>query len=189
MAGDLDARFDDCFRRDYAPVCRVVVLIVRDAAVAEEITQEAFTQAFVRWRRVSTYDRPGAWVRLVAVRLAVKSARRAERGTVASVAVAGDRAGGWGSAGSHHDDHVTGPLDGRVAAALAVLSPQQRAAVVLHHLEDQPVAEVARLLGCTEATAKVHLHRGRRRLAALLAAPPGSIAGSGSPNDPEVTPA
>lgn len=165
MDGDLGARFDDCFRRDHEPVLRVVVLIVRDRAVGEEIVQEAFTRAFVRWRRVGTYERPGAWVRLVAVRLAVKAAQRADLGAGRTLAAATDRAAGWGG---DRPSHAEPALGDDVAQALASLSPQQRAAVVLHHLADLPVAEVADALGCSAATAKVHLHRGRNRLAMLL---------------------
>jgi len=52
--------------------------------------------------------------------------------------------------------------------AVAKLSPQQRAAIALHYLEDQPVNKIAEILGCSEATAKVHLHRGRNALAVTL---------------------
>jgi RNA polymerase sigma-70 factor (ECF subfamily) len=40
--------------------------------------------------------------------------------------------------------------------------------VVLHYLEGWPVAEVASILGCATPTAKVHLHRARKRLGTLL---------------------
>ena len=53
-------------------------------------------------------------------------------------------------------------------ASLQQLSPTQRAAVVLHYFDDLPVAEVAEALGCKPATASVHLHRARARLAELL---------------------
>lgn len=52
--------------------------------------------------------------------------------------------------------------------AVRLLPLKQRTAVVLFYFEDRPVAEVAQLLGCSPATARVHLHRARRRLAALL---------------------
>jgi RNA polymerase sigma-70 factor (ECF subfamily) len=45
--------------------------------------------------------------------------------------------------------------------ALAALSPRQRAALLLHELEELPFDEVARSLGCSEATARVHFHRAR----------------------------
>jgi RNA polymerase sigma-70 factor (ECF subfamily) len=52
--------------------------------------------------------------------------------------------------------------------ALQTLSPMQRRAVVLHHMADLPVAEVAAILGSTRSAVTVHLHRGRRRLRKIL---------------------
>jgi RNA polymerase sigma factor (sigma-70 family) len=59
-------------------------------------------------------------------------------------------------------------IDAELLASLRRLSPAQRAAIVLHYFEDRPVSEVADLLGCKPATASVHLHRARVRLAELL---------------------
>jgi RNA polymerase sigma-70 factor (ECF subfamily) len=56
-----------------------VDLVVGDHEVAKEIVDEAFTQLYVHWRKVSGYDRPGAWVRKVAIRLAVKDRDRHPR--------------------------------------------------------------------------------------------------------------
>ena len=47
----------------------------------------------------------------------------------------------------------------RVWEAAGHLSPQQRAVLVLHVQEELPMSEVASVLGCAEATARVHLHR------------------------------
>ena len=55
-----------------------------------------------------------------------------------------------------------------VLAAVRALPAQHRAAVVMHYFEDLPLAEVADVLGCAQATARVHLHRARLRLADLL---------------------
>jgi Sigma-70 region 2 len=52
---------------------RSVFLIVRDRGRAEEITQEAFVKLYTHWRRVARYDRPDAWVRRVAIRMAIRS--------------------------------------------------------------------------------------------------------------------
>jgi RNA polymerase sigma-70 factor, ECF subfamily len=48
--------------------------------------------------------------------------------------------------------------------ALDALPFKQRAVVILHDEEGFPAAEVARLLGISPATVRVHLHRGRKRL-------------------------
>jgi DNA-directed RNA polymerase specialized sigma24 family protein len=52
--------------------------------------------------------------------------------------------------------------------ALRELSPSQRAAVYLHYQADLSVRDVAHVMGSTSAAVKVHLMRGRRRLAQLL---------------------
>jgi RNA polymerase sigma factor (sigma-70 family) len=53
-------------------------------------------------------------------------------------------------------------------AAVDGLTPQQRAAVILHVREELPTTEVAAVLQCSEATVRVHVHRAlatlRRRL-------------------------
>ena len=49
------------------------------------------------------------------------------------------------------------------------LPKRQAQAVALHYLEDLPVVEIADILDCSPNTAKVHLHRGRKTLAAKLA--------------------
>ena len=53
-------------------------------------------------------------------------------------------------------------------AALRRLSPSQRASVYLHYRADLPVREVAQVMGTSSAAVRVHLMRGRRRLAELL---------------------
>ena len=63
-------------------------------------------------------------------------------------------------------------LDPELLDALHTLSPQQRAAVALHYLEDRWTSDIADLLGCSESTARVHLHRGRQALAHHLGATP-----------------
>ncbi|WP_370289319.1 RNA polymerase sigma factor SigM [Nocardioides sp.] len=57
----------------------------------------------------------------------------------------------------------------RVHAALAQLSAEQRAAVVLVDMEGYSVAEAAEVLGCAEGTIKSRCSRARARLAGLLA--------------------
>jgi RNA polymerase sigma-70 factor (ECF subfamily) len=48
------------------------------------------------------------------------------------------------------------------------LPKRQAQAVALHYLEDRSVEDIAAILECSTGTVKQHLHRARRRLAALL---------------------
>jgi RNA polymerase sigma-70 factor (ECF subfamily) len=57
----------------------------------------------------------------------------------------------------------------QLARQLAQLPEQQRIAVVLRHVNDLPITEIADVLGCPPGTAKSHISRGLRRLRELSA--------------------
>src|SRR6266536_1356331 len=75
-AMDSDAEYEYLFREEFPAVMRSVFLICHDANRSQDITQDAFVQLLRHWKKVSRYDRPGAWVRRVAIRLAVDAGRR-----------------------------------------------------------------------------------------------------------------
>ncbi|MGN6574734.1 MAG: SigE family RNA polymerase sigma factor [Nocardioides sp.] len=152
---DAEGEYTWFFRAEFAGVARAAYLVVHDRQRAEDLAQEAFTQLYVHWRKVSRYERPDAWVRRVAIRAGVRDARR-ER-----VRPALERSG---SPSPSYDD----PLDLDLVRAIRALPPRQRAAVTLFYLEDRPTNEVADILGCSESTVKVHLFKARRRLSELL---------------------
>ena len=147
--------FDEIFVAEFTAVERTVFLIVHDRELAKELTQDAFVALLKAWQKVSRYDRPGAWVRRVAIRLAIRalhsneSRSRAERRATEPPVTAS-------------------PRDLDVWRAIRTLPGQQRAAVALFYLEDRPVHDVADMLGCSPKTARVHLFRARQRLGELL---------------------
>lgn len=149
--------FDDLFRRDYPSIVRTVLPIVGDRQQAEAIVQDAFVVALRRWRRIHSYDKPGAWVRRVAIRDAVRFARREARSGPFEVATP--------APGPATDQADLVDLE----SAVASLPAQQRAAVALHYFDDCPTGEIGEALGCSPATVRVHLHRARTTLAKHLA--------------------
>jgi RNA polymerase sigma-70 factor (ECF subfamily) len=153
--------FDEFFAATYESVRRLLVVVLGDREGARDIAQDAYVRALIHWRRVSGYEQPFAWVRKVAVRLAIRSRTRNAR-FFELVKLQGTAPNQDLSTAESADDWLD------LAAALEELSPAQRAAVALHYLDDLPVVDVARILGCAEATARVHLHRGRERLRRLL---------------------
>src|SRR5262245_39350495 len=157
--GSAEEGFAAFFRAEYPSVARTVALILRDRDRAEEVTQDAFIQLFTRWRRISRYERPGAWVRRVAIRMAVRAARREK----VRALVERDQP-------SHVEDDVP---DVDLLAAIHTLPETQRAVIVLFYFEDLPVAEIAHILERPEATIRSDLHRARSRLADLLNEPVG----------------
>jgi RNA polymerase sigma-70 factor, ECF subfamily len=142
------------FRTEYASVVRTVYFIGHDRARAEEIAQEAFLQLLLHWRKVSNYERPDAWIRRVAIRMAVRETKR-ERARRSLEDQAVDRS-------------VAPDRDLELLEAVRRLSPMRRAVVVLFYYEDRPMAEIGHILGISESNGFVHLHRARKELAALL---------------------
>jgi RNA polymerase sigma-70 factor (ECF subfamily) len=151
--------FDDLFRREFGPITRTAYLVVGDWEVARELAQDAFVQALRHWPRVQTLERPGGWIRRVAIRDAVRARARDARRTNLHRATARSA-----------DVLPSATVD--IRDALMTLPPQQRAVVALHYLDDRPVDEIAELLGCSSGTVKTHLSRARHALAALLGEEP-----------------
>jgi RNA polymerase sigma-70 factor (ECF subfamily) len=151
---DADLEYAWFFRAEFAAVLRTVFLILHDRGRSEDVTQEAFIELFVHWRKVSRYERPEAWVRRVAIRRAVHVlGRERMRALLERDAFA--------------DAGLEVP-DVDLARAVKKLPVMQRSSVVLFYYEDQPVSDIAFILGISEGAVKVHLHRARRRLAELL---------------------
>jgi DNA-directed RNA polymerase specialized sigma24 family protein len=112
-------------------------------------------QLFARWQRISRYDRPGAWVRRVAIRMAVRAERRDRLRAVLERP----------QERPFHDDSIP---DVDLAVAIAALPLMQRTAIVLFYFEDLPVPEIAAIVRRAEATVRSDLLRARRRLADSL---------------------
>jgi RNA polymerase sigma-70 factor (ECF subfamily) len=144
---DLEALFRHHWPRAY----RAAYLVVHDSAAAEDIAQESFLAAV---RTLDRFDRRrpfGPWLHRIVVNRAIDWARartlRREvgEGALASVAAAGP---------------PDNPHSRTLAAALAELSPEHRAVIVLRHLLEYTPGEIAELLGLPRGTVNSRLRRG-----------------------------
>lgn len=149
---------DALYAASYRRLVVQMYAICGDLTDAEDAVQDAFITAIRKRRTLRSVDNPEAWVRTVALRrlhrgwrhLAVVRRHQAlERGPEPTAGV--------------------GPEHVALVGALALLDPAQREVVVLHHLADLSVAEIAAQLGVPEGTVKSRLGRGRQRLGELLA--------------------
>ncbi|MBL0749820.1 SigE family RNA polymerase sigma factor [Nocardioides baculatus] len=157
MRDGAEGDFAEFYSATWPRTLAVVYALTGDRGAAEEVAQEAYVKAWSQWTKVSRYDQPAAWVRQVATRLAVSRWRRSK---VASAWFARNRR-----------EQVVDPPDETSTAlvrALQEIPEAQRRAIVLHHLADLPLAEVARIEHCPVGTVKARLSRGRTALAALL---------------------
>jgi RNA polymerase sigma-70 factor, ECF subfamily len=151
-ASDLEALFRHHWPRAY----RAAYLVVHDSGAAEDIAQEAFLAAV---RALDRFDRRrpfGPWLHRIVVNRAIDWSRaRALRRE------AGDPALELVSAPAEPDN----PHSRALAAALAELSPEHRAVIVLRHLLEYTPGEIAELLDLPRGTVNSRLRRGLDELA------------------------
>lgn len=152
------SEFDVFYAASFRRVTGQVYAMIGDFEEATECTQEAFARAWAHRRKLDRAEYPEAWVRTTAYRLAVSRWRRRKRSERSP-----DRAlQSAGTSPAVDESHVA------LVAALRKLPEAQRQALVLHHIADLPVAQVAAEVGVPEGTIKARLSRGRTALAELL---------------------
>ena len=157
MASGQEQDFATFYDNTWGQTVACAFAVTAELAAAEDCAQEAYTRAWSRWSRLVAYEDPAGWVRQVATRLAISRWRRMR---TALAFLRRTRA----------LENAGGPDENAVALAVALthIDAKQRRAIVLHHLADLSVAEVARLENCPEGTVKARLARGRAALAPLL---------------------
>jgi RNA polymerase sigma-70 factor (ECF subfamily) len=157
--------FDEVYAAHFGDLTVQLYAYFGDRQEAQDVVQEAFCRAYSRWKTVSRYDDPVAWIRRVAWNLAVSRWRRTRTALNFLRRQRRDEA------------QLEGPEPDRVAlvAALATLPATQRRAMVLRYLADLSVAEIAAREDVPEGTVKSWLHRGRAALAVQLGADPAEV--------------
>ena len=163
--GDLDA-FESIVRARMDAVYRLTAAILGDEADARDAAQETFVAAWREIRRLREAERLDAWLQRIAVNAARQTLRSRGRRRVREIP---------SSLIASVPDPVsaasTAPSDAAILdAALARLPVDQRAILVLHHLEGRPLADLAAILDVPIGTAKSRLFAARRALAAEIRA-------------------
>ena len=124
---------------------------------AQDAVQEAFVRAWVYRDQINTDREAEAWVRVTAWRIAVTRWQRARKGLRLMLLAA-------------RPDVVAGPDPDRIAfvEALRKVPAEQRRALVLYHLVDLTVQQIAAETSVRPGTVKARLARGRAALAPYL---------------------
>jgi RNA polymerase sigma-70 factor, ECF subfamily len=168
--GDPDA-FGLLFTRHKDRLWAVALRIVCDPEDAADALQDAMISAFRRAAGFRGDSAVTTWLHRIVVNASLDALRRKPSKSVAwsgdpdELPIPEPRRGAGGLEGSA--DRTDTRLD--VDAALRVLTPPQRAALVLVDMLGYSVAETATILGCSEGTVKSRCARGRTRLLPYLA--------------------
>jgi RNA polymerase sigma factor (sigma-70 family) len=146
VAGRGDDAFTQLYRSQRDRLRRIAYLMVGQAAVAEEIVQDAFLRVHGRWETIESHS---AYLRMTVVNLCLAWRSRA--------ALARERM-------PYGSDSVGPPELDETWTMLEQLPRNQRVALVLRYYEDLPIDEIAQVMRCRPATVRTRIHRALKAL-------------------------
>lgn len=160
-----DSQFEALLRPHLERLYRLAFRFTGSREDAEDLVQELCVRVFPKLAQLQTLDQPGPWLARALHNLFVDEVRRQGHSPVEAVdelpEVASDDPG--------PEDQVLRELTlERLEAALARLSPEQRAVVAWHDIEGYTLEELANSRDLPLGTLKSRLHRGREALKRLL---------------------
>ena len=145
-----------------------------DGQDAEDLVQETYLRAYAGFGSYRG-ENARAWLAAICLNVARSQARRRRRRPweVPSPALPDvlpwSRADGGQGTADVADVVIAGLAAEEVARCLALLPEPQRECIVLVDVAGYTAREVAEALGCPRGTVLARVHRGRRKLARLLA--------------------
>jgi len=159
--------------RDYQGLCwHIIQRMVRHPEDTRELCQEAFLRVHRNLHQYR-FDAPlKSWIGQVAYSVAKRHLER--RRIALAEAVDADGASLLDNIGDGFDLEAATAEDEsarNLHAAIETLPPLQRTLLTLYHLDEVPIAEIARITGLAEGTIKSHLFRSRKRLREALSPP------------------
>jgi RNA polymerase sigma-70 factor, ECF subfamily len=174
-AGD-DSSFNFLLVKYRSPLVNFLYRMVRDRATAEDLAQDVFLRVYRARKEYIPSAKFTTWLFRIATNAALNSVRdnRHQRMQVSLDAPQGDEQESVARELPAREMRIDEHLLERdrvefIQRAIASLPEKQRAAILLHKYEEMDYAEIAKILGCTEAALKSLLFRAYENLRAQLA--------------------
>ena len=174
--------FRELLERYERPVFSLVYRMVRDRALAEDLSQEAFVRAFKAIRTYNPSYKFSSWMFKIANNLTIDHLRRKRIETISihgsPHAVTGDQEAQTRlvveSNAERPDAYVENrELGGQIERAIGALRPEYRTATLLRHVEGYSYDEIAQIMDLPLGTVKTYIHRARLELKEALSGPTG----------------
>lgn len=167
------ADFGAFYERTYDGAYRTALGIIRDPALAADVTQDAYVAAYKVRDRFRGEAPSAAWLHRIVVNQALAALRRRRPKPHTS-----------GIAALMPRDDTSGTITRlTVYEALDQLSARQRAAVVLRYYHDYDYARIAQILNTTSTNVGAMLSRALDRLKVAMDSDQAVTADTGAPND------
>jgi RNA polymerase sigma-70 factor (ECF subfamily) len=137
--------------------------IVGSVADAQDLTQEVFIKALQRHGQLKDEQKAAHWLSRIATNTAIDFLRRNGRVTLCEIEEGRESHDETPERVLLRDEHRAYLEDG-----LRLLTPRERAALVLRDVEGVPAEQVARQLACSQATVRSHIANARTKLRRYL---------------------
>lgn len=166
-AGDRHA-FEQLVERHGAAALRLARMVTDDAAAAEDVAQQTFLTVLENAAAFRGDSSARAWILTITRNAAYRMLRKTSREVVLDEPwIQLGIEAGWGSA-DPEAMAIAAERKGMLQAAMSMLAPEDREALLLRDIEGLSGREAASLMGIGERALKSRLHRARLRLAAAL---------------------
>lgn len=173
-----EAAYRELLSRYERPVYSLILRMVGDAALAEDLAQEAFVKAFNAIDRYDPSYKFSSWIFKIANNRAIDHLRKKE---VETVSIEGSP-----NATNPEEEEESRimlesreespekyaesrELGGHIERAIEKLKPEYRSVILLRHVEGHSYDEIADILELPLGTVKTYIHRARARLKEELA--------------------
>ena len=153
---------DKLVRRHIERVRATIYPMVMNAAIADDLTQEAFLRAFHSLHRFEGESLFSTWLHRIAVNTTYSHLRRAQRNPVTLNADAVEQS--HSKDDDPGDQMLTSELGQQIEEGLASLSPRLRGALVRTAIEKMDAKQAAHAEGCSTATIYWRVHQARKQM-------------------------
>ena len=155
------AAFEKLFELHKEKAFRTAYLLTNNKALAEDITQEAFIQCYLKIGTLKNPEQFKTWFFKTLTRMSWKIANK-ER-TVMPVENIFEMADDQ-NVRQVETDFINKEYAEKIMSAINELEEKQKAAVLLYYYNQFSIAEIAAVMGCFEGTVKSRLYTARKRL-------------------------
>jgi len=152
----------------YPPISRYVLSLVRDAAEAEDVTQETFLRAHSRRSSLRDAEATLPWLYTIATRICLDRLRERARRVARESWIEPEALSSTDPAPSAELRVEQAEMSACVQGYVGELSDNYRAVLLLHDVHGLTCPQIARLLGDSPGAVKIRLHRARKRLQGVL---------------------
>ncbi|MEK7777154.1 MAG: sigma-70 family RNA polymerase sigma factor [Chloroflexota bacterium] len=167
MSTETPNTFEDVVEKYSAFVYNIALRMTSNTHDAEDITQEAFIDAFRAWDRFRGESQVSTWLYRIAINRSLMKLRKEKKSRqIMQEGLEDQDVVDWGEGPERAA--LTAELRHRMEDGLRLVPKELRAAVVLRDVQGLSTTEAAEVLGITESALKARLHRGRLLLRKYL---------------------